>query len=297
MRGYRRLFSKSDHQMAQQRQHSRKRFSQDRRQFFCVPRRAQIMLPQFQQNRAQVMLNLHAMQVHRHFNFRDDVRSVEHSPPVLHIQNLDREDIRGIPQLFFREEKRRRLFLLDEPPFHHVREASQLLDTQRMKNANHIEVRVSFAKVPARSRAEQNAAFEICTGEFFQPVDQFRQFCFRGEHFESVPFIPRYQLPEAPPPPLLPPPNPPNPPPSPPRPKPPPPQPPVPPPERLPALSASIPITNQSTPRPADQTPPGPPPREDRLPITKKSTIKPSTNQSPTFPPRLPPLRIRPQAP
>ena len=88
------------------------------------------MLPQLQQDRSQVMFDLDAMQVHRHFNLRDDVRSVEHSPPVLHIQNLDREDIRGVPQLFLREEKRRRLFLLDTPPFHYVCEASQLLDTQ-----------------------------------------------------------------------------------------------------------------------------------------------------------------------
>ena len=112
------------------------------------------------------MLNLHAMQVHRHFNFRDDVRSVKYSPPVFHIENLDSEDIRGIPQLIFREEKRRRLFLIDAPPFHYVCEASQLLDAQRMKDANHIEVRVFFAKVTARSRSEQNDAFEICPREF-----------------------------------------------------------------------------------------------------------------------------------
>src|SRR5256885_8398071 len=31
----------------------------------------------------------------------------------------------------FREKKRRRFFLLDAPPFHHLSEASQLLDTQR----------------------------------------------------------------------------------------------------------------------------------------------------------------------
>src|SRR6266480_6945661 len=155
-----------------------------------------------------------------------------------------------------------------------------------MKDANHIEVRVSFAKVTARSRSEQNDAFEVCTGEFFHPVDQFRQFSFRGEHFTSVPFIPRYQLPEAPPPPLLPPPNPPNPPPPP---KPPPPQPPEPPPERLPALSASIPSRNQSKPLPSDPPPRRPPPREDRLAITK-----PSTNQSPRFPARAPVFRICP---
>src|SRR5260370_6966442 len=252
------------------------------------------MLPQFQQDGAQVMLNLHAMQIHRHFDFRNDVRSVKDSPPALHIQNLDCEDVRGIPQLIFREDKRSRLFLLDAPPFHHERETSQLLDAQQTKDETHIEVRVSCVEITARSRSEQNDAFEVCPREFLRPVDQLRQFCFCGEHFESVPFIPRYQSPEAPPPPLLPPPNPPNPPPSlpPPPPKPPPPQPPEPPPEpppeRLPALSASIPSRNQSKPLPPDPPPPQPPPRQDRPPITKKSTIKPSTNHSPRFPPRPP---------
>src|SRR5258708_4854386 len=261
MRGHRRLFSKCNHHMAQQRQHSGKRFSQNGRQFLRISRRAQIMLPQFQQDRAQVMLNLHAMQVHRHFNVRNDVRSVKDSPPALHIQNLDGEDIRGIPQLIFREEKRRGLFLLDAPPFHHVCEASQLLDTQRTKDANHIEVRVSFVKITPRSRPEQNDAFEVCRREFLQPIHPLHQLCFCGAHFESVPFIPRYQSPEAPPPPLLPPPNPPNPPPSPPPPpKPPPPQPPSPPPERLPALSASIPRRNQSKPLPPHPPPQPPPP-------------------------------------
>src|SRR6202011_4915443 len=110
---------------------------------------------------------------------------------------------------------------------------------------------------------------EVCPCEFFQPVYQLCQFCFIGEHFESVPFIPRYQSPEAPPPPLLPPPNPPNPPPSLPPPKPPPPQPPL---ERLPVSLASIPSRNQSKPLPPDPPPRRPPPREDRLPITRKST-------------------------
>src|SRR5881394_3666768 len=45
MRGRRRLFSESDHQMAQQRQHSRKRFSQNRRQFFCAPGSAKELAP------------------------------------------------------------------------------------------------------------------------------------------------------------------------------------------------------------------------------------------------------------
>src|SRR6266705_124575 len=104
-----------------------------------------------------------------------------------------------------------------------------------------------------------------------------------------------YQLPEAPPPPLLPPPNPPNPP-LPLPPKPPPLQPPPPQslPERLPALSASIPSRNQSKPLPPDPPPRRPPLREDRLPIAANNRIKPSTSQTPQFalsarPSRCPP--------
>src|SRR6267378_3452129 len=235
MRRHRRLFFESNHHVAQQRQHSRKRFSQHCRQFLRIPRRTQIVLAQFQDGRAQVMLNLHSMEIHRHFDFRYDICSVEHSPPMLHIQNLNCENIRRMFKLISREEKWRRLFLFDAPPFHHMREAPQLLDIQRMKDASHVEIRMSFAKILARRRPEQNKGFEIRRGEFLQPPDQFRQFCFRGEHFSAVPFLQRYQSPEAPPPPLLPPPNPPNPPP-PPSPPPPPPKPPPPqlPPERLP---------------------------------------------------------------
>src|SRR5713226_2501403 len=231
------------------------------------------------------MLNLHAMQVHRHFNIRDDIRSVKHSPPVLHIQNLDGEDIRGMPQFSFREKKRRRLILLDAPPFHHVREASQLLDIQRTKDANHIEVRVSFVKIAAHRRPEQNDAFEVGRRIFLQPVDQFCQFCFCGQHCASIPFIQPYQLPEAPPPPLLPPPNPPKPPPPPPPPKPPPnPPPPQPPLDPRPELLASIPSRNQRQPLPPD-----PPlrPLERRPMVEKKKIIRPRMTQNtgnPIFP-------------
>src|SRR5882724_1999300 len=147
------------------------------------------MLPQFQQRRSQVMLDLYAMQVHRHFNFSDHIRSMEHSPPVLHVQNLDREDIRGVLQFFFREKKRRRLFQIGAPPFHHRRDSSQFLDTQRMKDASHVQIRMSFVKIPPCRRPEQNHAFEVCGRKFLQPSHQLRQFHFRGEHFSTIPFL------------------------------------------------------------------------------------------------------------
>src|SRR5438105_4994456 len=144
-----------------------------------------------------------------------------------------------------------------------------------MQDADHVEIRVCFAKIPARPRPVQNHAFQVRRCEFLQPLDQFRQFCVCREHFESIPFAQRYQLPEAPPPPLLPPPNPPNPPPPPLPPKPPPPQ--SPPPDRPPLpLFASIPRRNQRQP-----LPPAPrPPRPERLPIARKRIIRTRMTQN-----------------
>src|SRR6266700_7714268 len=87
--------------------------------------------------------------------------------------------------------------------------------------------------------------------------------------------LPRYQLPEAPPPPLLPPPNPPNPPPLPP--KPPPPHPP-----RDPLLEfAIIPSKNHSKP-----LPPPPPMRvPEERPRNENRIINPTINQKIPMPP------------
>src|SRR6266571_7293729 len=81
----------------------------------------------------------------------------------------------------------------------------------------------------------------------------------------SFPALRLYQLPDAPPPPLLPPPNPPNPPPPDHPPDPPPnPPPPQPPPDPRPELLAIIPRKNHSRPLPPDPPPRNPPPLEER---------------------------------
>jgi len=107
--------------MAQKRQHSRERLPEDWSEFFRIPRRAQIVLPKLQHRRSQVMFDLHAVKIHRDFNLRDNVLSVQHSPPLLHVENLDGKNIRGLSQLTFSEEKRSRFPLLHAPPLHHVR--------------------------------------------------------------------------------------------------------------------------------------------------------------------------------
>src|SRR5713101_66926 len=145
------------------------------------------MLSQLQQDHSQVMFDLDAMQVHRHFNFCDDILSVEHPPTVFHIQDLDGKNIGRLPQLIPRKEKRRGLLLLHAPPFHHVCHTAKLFDAQRVENANHIEIRVSGTKIPSRSRAVQYDAFQVRRCEFFQPVHQLPQFCIRGQHFTLLP--------------------------------------------------------------------------------------------------------------
>src|SRR5215472_18967122 len=61
MRGHWRRFSKDHYGVAKQRQHARKRFSQYGSQFVRVPRRAKIVLPQFQKHRTQVSLDLQSV--------------------------------------------------------------------------------------------------------------------------------------------------------------------------------------------------------------------------------------------
>src|SRR5437016_374627 len=83
-----------------------------------MSRRAQIMLPELQQNRPHVTFNLQPMQIRGHFDLGNHVLAVQHAAPLLHVQNLDRENVRGLPQFLVCEKERCRFFLFDAPPFH-----------------------------------------------------------------------------------------------------------------------------------------------------------------------------------
>src|SRR5437588_7138814 len=51
------------------------------------------------------MLDLQPVQIHRDFDFGDQILSVQHAAPLLHVQNLDGENVRGLPQFLVREKK------------------------------------------------------------------------------------------------------------------------------------------------------------------------------------------------
>src|SRR5438105_5906503 len=133
------------------------------------------------------MLDLQPMQIHRDFDFGDQILSVQHAAPLLHVQNLDGENVRGLPQFLVREKKWRGLLLLDAPPFHYSRQPAEFFQAQRTQNAHHVQVRVSFAKIAARRRAKQDHAFQICRCEFSEPFHQFCQLCIHRKHFRLIP--------------------------------------------------------------------------------------------------------------
>jgi hypothetical protein len=110
------------------------------------------------------------MKIHRDFNFRDNVLSIEHSPPLFHVEDLDGKNIGGLLQLIPSEEKRRGFLLFYAPPLHYVCDTSQFFNGQGVKDASHIEIGESWAEISARRRAKQDDAFEVCRREVFEPV-------------------------------------------------------------------------------------------------------------------------------
>ena len=113
------------------------------------------------------MLNLQPMQIHRHFDFRDQVFPIQHAASLPHVQDFNRKNVSGLPQFLVREKKRRGLFLLHAPPFHHPCQPAEFFHGQRTQNTNNVEVRVPLAKISARCRTKQNDALQVAGRKFF----------------------------------------------------------------------------------------------------------------------------------
>src|SRR5260221_8274141 len=91
---------------------------------------------------------------------------------VLHIQDLNRKNVRSLPKFLSGKEKWRGLTLHGGPPLHHRGDARQLRRSQRAKNAENVQIGMRLVKIPARRRAVQNYRFEIVPRRFVQPFDQ-----------------------------------------------------------------------------------------------------------------------------
>src|ERR1700730_8695051 len=132
---------------------------------------------------------------------------------LLHVQQLNSENVCRAPKFLGGEEKWRRLMLYTRPPFHHSGDARQLWRSHRPQNAENVQIGVRLVKIAARRGAVQEYRLEIVPSCFVQPFDQVFQCLVHIAHCRFQYSSELYQLPDAPPPPLLPPPKPPNPPP------------------------------------------------------------------------------------
>src|SRR5229473_6493849 len=98
---------------------------------------------------------------------------------LLHVQELDGENVRGLPKFLGAKEKRRGLMLRGGPPLHHRGDARQLRCSQRAQNTQNVQVRMRVVKIAARRRPVQNDRLEIVLRRFVQPFDEvFQRFLY-----------------------------------------------------------------------------------------------------------------------
>src|SRR5260370_12761344 len=98
---------------------------------------------------------------------------------LLHVQELDGENVRGLPKFLGAKEKWRGLMLRGGPPLHHRGDARQLRCSQRAQNTQNVQVRMRVVKIAARRRPVQNDRLEIVLRRFVQPFDEvFQRFLY-----------------------------------------------------------------------------------------------------------------------
>src|SRR6266436_3062603 len=94
---------------------------------------------------------------------------------LLHVQELDGENVRGLPKLLGGKEKRCRLMLHGGPPLYHRGDARQLHHSQGAQDAQNVQVRMRLVKIAARRGAVQNNRLEVISRRFMQPFNQVLQ--------------------------------------------------------------------------------------------------------------------------
>src|SRR6266436_5569697 len=115
------------------------------------------------------------MQVHWHTDAGHDICTVQHAMTLLHVQNLDSENIRRLAEFFDRKEKWRWLMLHRGPPFHHGGNASKFGRPQGPQNTQHIQVGMRLVKIAARRGSIQDERLEILPSRIVQPFHQILQ--------------------------------------------------------------------------------------------------------------------------
>src|SRR5579885_226377 len=111
--------------------------------FLQVPRIRgvpQKMLPQFQKQRAKLVLHLDAMEIHRYLDAGEGTGAVKDAMIFAHDAKFDREDVRGLSHVVAVRKKRDSFALLLFPPNQRRIEASKLGGVQRLERAQNVQI-------------------------------------------------------------------------------------------------------------------------------------------------------------
>src|SRR6266496_1269921 len=112
------------------------------------------------------------MQVHGNFQTREQIFSVKHAIPLLHINEFDGENVRCRFKFLRRENERRMMFLVP-PPLNGIGDFLQRCERCVTKHAKQIEIGIAKMKFAFRSRAVKNNAHEVIVGHCADPRDKF----------------------------------------------------------------------------------------------------------------------------
>jgi hypothetical protein len=124
---------------------------------------------EFLQQRAEVVFDFDAMEIHGDFEACNGIGAKEDFVVLANVQQFDGENIGGMTEFFEREELRRRLFELAGPPVDDAGEASEIVGFGGIEYAEEVQVGLVFVIFAARGRAVEHDGVEIVARRFMEP--------------------------------------------------------------------------------------------------------------------------------
>lgn len=168
-----RLFAQGDQGVAEQSKCAGRSPFQDRGVFQLILSGSKDMLAKAYEQETQIALDLDAMEVHRNIKIGDGIRTKQDAMGALDVQAFDRENVGGTLEFFGEEEKRGRFLFFDSPPLDDGSKELKFVDVDDDKGAKNVEVGSAWPERATGAGAIENDGFEILTGGFLEPADQF----------------------------------------------------------------------------------------------------------------------------
>src|SRR5271167_1552367 len=102
--------------MAQQGEDAGSRFCRGSAKFALFLTGEEEMLAELEKQRAEIVLDLNAMEIHGHFNAGDDVGAVKNAAVFLHVEKFDGKHVGGATQFLGGEKEGGGFALIFAPP-------------------------------------------------------------------------------------------------------------------------------------------------------------------------------------